>query len=164
MKDQYNVLFLCTGNAARSQLAEVLANALGGGRLRAFSAGSHPTGHVHPAALRVLQDAELPTQGLRSKHWDEFTAPGAPEMDLIITVCDRAAGEPCPAWPGHPMTAHWSVPDPVEVTGSPEKIHKAFAHALQVLQQRISLLLALRPDAMGQLADETRAAASHPAP
>ncbi|ODU52426.1 MAG: ArsR family transcriptional regulator [Lysobacteraceae bacterium SCN 69-48] len=156
MKDQYNILFLCTGNSARSQMAEALAKSLGGTRLRAYSAGSQPAGAVHPQALQVMQDAGIPTDGLRSKSWNEFAGADAPEMDLIITVCDRAAGETCPVWPGHPLTAHWNIPDPVEVTGSPEQIHKAFAHALHALQQRISLLLALKMEALGRLAAETK--------
>ena len=156
MKEHYNILFLCTGNSARSQMAEALAKSLGGTRLRAYSAGSHPAGVVHPQALRIMQDAGMPTDGLRSKHWNEFTGPDAPEMDLIITVCDRAAGETCPVWPGHPLTAHWNIPDPAKVTGSPEQIHKAFAHALHALQHRISLLLALRMEALGRLAAEAK--------
>lgn len=156
MKDRYNVLFLCTGNSARSQMAEALANSLGRNRFRAYSAGSHPKGEVHPLALQVMQAAGVPTDGLRSKSWDEFAGPDAPEMDLIITVCDRAAGEQCPAWPGHPMTAHWSVPDPASATGTPEQTHKAFTNAMHVLQQRISLLLALRMEGLDSLAAETK--------
>lgn len=156
MKGRYNVLFLCTGNSARSQIAEALANSLGRSRLCAFSAGSHPKGEVHPMALLVMRSAGLNTDGLRSKGWDEFVGPDAPEMDLIITVCDRAAGEQCPVWPGHPLTAQWSVPDPASVTGAPEQVNKAFANALHVLQQRISLLLALRVEALDRVVVETR--------
>ena len=156
MKDCYNVLFVCTANSARSIMAEALANSLGRGRLKAFSAGSQPKGHVHPVALAVMSAAGLPTAGLRSKAWEEFAGAEAPEMDLILTVCDRAAGETCPVWPGHPVTAHWSVPDPASATGSPEQIHKAFSNALLVLQQRISLLLALRLEALDRLAVETK--------
>lgn len=154
MKDKYNVLFVCTGNSARSVMAETLANRLGHGRLRAYSAGSHPEGHVHPLAIQVLEATGLPTDGLRSKSWDEFSAPGAPEMDLIITVCDRAAGEACPHWPGHPVTAHWSIPDPSAAAGTREHQLKAFGDALQMLQQRISLLLSLQPEAWDRLAIE----------
>lgn len=159
MKDRYNVLFICTGNSARSIMAEAIANRLGGGRLRAFSAGSHPEGNVHPGALHVLETAGLATSGLRSKSWQEFTPADAPVMDLVITVCDRAAGEPCPNWPGHPVTAHWSVPDPAAVHSRPEQVQRAFSLALQMLQQRISLLLSLRPEAWDRLSIE-----SHPDP
>ncbi|WP_449284074.1 arsenate reductase ArsC [Luteimonas qiangzhengi] len=154
MKDKYNVLFVCTGNSARSVMAETLANRLGHGRLRAYSAGSHPEGHVHPLAIQVLEATGLPTDGLRSKSWDEFSAPGAPRMDLIITVCDRAAGEACPHWLGHPVTAHWSIPDPSAAAGTREHQLNAFGDALQMLQQRISLLLSLQPEAWDRLAIE----------
>ncbi len=156
MKDRYNVLFVCTGNSARSQIAEALGNSLGKGRIRAFSAGSHPAGRVQPMALQVLSDAGLDVSTLRSKSWAEFAQPGAPEMDLVITVCDRAAGESCPVWPGQPITAHWSIPDPVAVTGTPEQVQKAFSNTLHVLQQRISLLLSLRMEALDRLAAETK--------
>ena len=156
MKDRYNVLFVCTGNSARSQIAEALGNSLGKGRIRAFSAGSHPAGRVQPMALQVLSDAGLDVSTLRSKSWAEFALPGAPEMDLVITVCDRAAGESCPVWPGQPITAHWSIPDPVAVTGTPEQVQKAFSNTLHVLQQRISLLLSLRMEALDRLAAETK--------
>lgn len=156
MKDRYNVLFVCTGNSARSQMAEALANSLGSGRVRAFSAGSHPAGRVHPMALQIMSDAGLDVTGLRSKSWSEFAQPGAPSMDLVITVCNRAAGESCPVWPGQPITAHWSIPDPAGATGTAEQMHKAFSNALIVLQQRISLLLSLRMEALDRLAAETR--------
>ena len=117
MRRTYNVLFLCTGNSARSIMAERLMEHRGAGRFRAFSAGSYPKGAVHPLALRLLAEQSLPTEGLRSKSWDEFAAPGAPEMDFIFTTCDEAANEVCPVWPGHPMTAHWGVPDPAAVEG-----------------------------------------------
>lgn len=156
MKDRYNVLFVCTGNSARSQIAEALGNSLVKGRIRAFSAGSHPAGRVQPMALQVLSDAGLDVSTLRSKSWAEFAQPGAPEMDLVITVCDRAAGESCPVWPGQPITAHWSIPDPVSVTGTPEQVQKAFSNTLHVLQQRISLLLSLRMEALDRLAAETK--------
>lgn len=156
MSVHYNVLFLCTGNSARSIMAEALANELGRDRFRAFSAGSRPRGDIHPMARQVLEEAGLSTASLRSKPWDEFAGPGAPRMDLIITVCDKAAGEACPVWPGHPLTAHWGIEDPVAVAGSPEKIHKAFANALQHLQRRIALLLSLRIEALDRLVLETR--------
>jgi arsenate reductase len=156
MDRPYNLLFLCTGNSARSIMAEAMANHLGKGRFHAYSAGSHPRGRVHPVALQILQDAGLPTASLRSKPWDEFAGPDAPPMDLIITVCDKAAGEACPVWPGHPVTAHWGVEDPAAVAGSPEQVRHAFAHALHLLQHRITLLLALKPEALDRLALETR--------
>ncbi|MGH8083161.1 MAG: arsenate reductase ArsC [Lysobacter sp.] len=157
MNSQYNVLFLCTGNSARSILAEALANQLSHGRLRAYSAGNHPRGEVYPVALEVLAKAGLSTDGLRSKAWDEFAEPGAPEMDLVITVCDRAAGESCPIWPGHPATAHWGVEDPADATGSAEQVQKAFTNAMLLLQHRISLLLALKAEALDRLVLETAA-------
>lgn len=156
MQGHYNVLFLCTGNSARSIMAEVLANELGHGRFTAWSAGSRPRGQVDPIALQVLREAGLPTDGLHSKSWDEFVLPGAPEMDLVITVCDRAAGEACPAWPGQPVIAHWGLPDPVAATGSNEAMRKAFAQTLLALQQRIHLLAALRIDALDRLVLERR--------
>lgn len=140
----YNVLFLCTGNSARSIMAEGLMNALGEGRFRAFSAGSQPKGDVHPLALEQLREAGISTEGLRSKSWDEFAAPGAPEFDFIFTVCDNAAGETCPVWPGHPMTAHWGIEDPAAVEGSRLEKQIAFADAARFLRNRISLLCAMR--------------------
>lgn len=136
-----NVLFLCTGNSARSILAEALLNHLpvNRGRFRAFSAGSHPTGHVNPFALELLEKNHLDTGSLRSKSWDEFAQTGAPNLDFVFTVCDNAAGEVCPAWPGQPMTAHWGVPDPAAVAGSDEDKRKAFFLAFNQLQNRISL-------------------------
>ena len=154
----YSILFLCTANSARSQMAESIANQLGAKRLRAYSAGSHPAGRVHPMAVELLQNIGFPTQHLVSKSWDSFTTADAPEMDFIVTLCDRAAGEPCPTWPGHPITAHWNIPDPALATGSDEEKHQAFKLALQILQQRISLLLALRIDALDRLALETKLA------
>lgn len=133
----YNVLFLCTGNSARSILAESLLNHWGRGRFRAFSAGSFPKGSVHPMALALLEELGFPTQGLRSKSWDEFEAPGAPQMDFVITVCDNAAAEVCPVWPGKPMTAHWGVPDPAAVKGSEEDQREAFRITLRELENRI---------------------------
>jgi|SRR5687768_1538593 arsenate reductase len=139
----YNVLFLCTGNSARSILAEVYLNSAGRGRFRAFSAGSHPTGKVNPLALDLLNKNRLDTSALRSKSWDEFAKPGAPEIDLIFTVCDSAAGETCPVWPGHPITAHWGVEDPAAVAGPDDAKRRAFQKAFTELSGRINLLLSL---------------------
>ena len=145
-------LFLCTGNSARSILAESLLNGLGNGRFRAWSAGSHPTGVVNPLAVEALREAGLPTTGLRSKAWDEFAQPGAPEMDFVFTVCDQAAGETCPFWPGRPTTAHWGLPDPAAVGGSDEERRAAFRGTLVTLKRRVELLLALPVDALDALA------------
>lgn len=134
----YNVLFLCTGNSARSIIAEALLTQRGAGRFRAFSAGSHPTGRVNPMALAVLESLHLPTGQARSKGWEEFSEPDSPAMDFIVTVCDNAAGEVCPIWPGHPMTAHWGVPDPAGVEGSEDERREAFQQALRALDQRIT--------------------------
>ncbi len=139
----YHVLFLCTGNSARSILAEATLNHLGGGRFRAYSAGSKPSGKVHPASLRLLQRLGLPTAGLRSKSWDEFAANHAPQMDFIFTVCDKAASEECPLWLGSPMTAHWGVEDPAACTGSEAEQDKVFEQAYQRLTKRIQLFLSL---------------------
>jgi len=138
-----NVLFLCTGNSARSILAEAYLNSAARGRFVAYSAGSHPAGKVNPFAIDLLEKNRLPTQGLRSKNWDEFAAPGAPKMDFVFTVCDNAAGEVCPIWPGQPITAHWGVADPAAVVGSDEAKRKAFLRAFTELSTRINLLLAL---------------------
>jgi protein-tyrosine-phosphatase len=137
------VLFLCTGNSARSILAEAYLNAAGKGRLVAYSAGSHPAGKVNPFALELLEKNRLPTKGLRSKNWDEFAQPGAPRLDFVFTVCDNAAGETCPVWPGQPITAHWGVADPAAVTGTEQDRRKAFLRAFTELGTRINLLLAL---------------------
>ena len=147
----YNALFICTGNSARSILAEGILNDLGQGRFRAWSAGSHPKGEVHPLALATLERLHMPATGYRSKSWDEFTAPGAPVFDFIFTVCDNAAGEVCPLWPGTPVSAHWGVPDPAAVEGSEEQQIKAFKDAALTLRRRIELSLSLplaRLDAM----------------
>mgnify|MGYP005805967499 CR=1 FL=1 len=138
-----NVLFLCTGNSARSILGEALLNAMGRGRFRAWSAGSHPGGRVNPFALEMLAAHGMPTEGLRSKSWDEFAGPGAPPFDFIFTVCDSAAAESCPVWPGHPMTAHWGIPDPAAVEGDDEGKREAFRETFGLLKRRISLLTAL---------------------
>ncbi len=147
----YNVLFLCTGNSARSILAESLLNALGKGRFRAVSAGSFPKGQVHPLALDLLKRMNLPSQGFRSKSWDEFAAPGAPPLDFIFTVCDNAAGEVCPVWPGKPMTAHWGIPDPAAVEGSDADKAFAFRKALKELEARIKLFIALPIASLDQM-------------
>lgn len=139
----YNVLFLCTGNSARSILAESILNKLGAGRFRAFSAGSQPKGTVNPVALRTLASLGYPTDGLRSKGWDEFAKPGAPVMDFVFTVCDNAAGETCPIWPGQPMTAHWGIEDPAAVTGTDIQKEAAFADAFRYLRNRIAIFTAL---------------------
>jgi arsenate reductase (thioredoxin) len=146
----YNVLFLCTGNSARSILAEALLNRDGGDRFRAYSAGSFPKGDVHPMSLDLLASLGFDTDGLRSKSWDEFAQPGAPEIDFIFTVCDDANGEVCPIWPGHPMTAHWGIEDPAAVTGTGQR--DAFVRAMTYLKQRISLFLALPIDSIDKLA------------
>jgi len=140
---RFNVLFLCTGNSARSIMAEVMLNTMGAPRFRAFSAGSHPTGKVNPFANELLRKNRLPTEGLRSKSWDEFAQPGAPELDFVFTVCDSAAGEVCPIWPGQPISAHWGVEDPAAVEGDDETKRKAFFHAYNRLQNRIQLFLSL---------------------
>jgi arsenate reductase (thioredoxin) len=147
----YNVLFLCTGNSARSILAESLLNALGRGRFRAFSAGSFPKGHVHPLALELLKRMKLPSEGFRSKSWDEFAAAGAPPLDFIFTVCDNAAGEVCPIWPGKPMTAHWGIADPAAVEGTDADKAFAFRKALKELETRIKLLTALPIGSLDQM-------------
>lgn len=139
----YNVLFLCTGNSARSILAESILNHVGGGRFRGYSAGSHPKGAVHPAALDLLGAEGMPTSGLRSKGWDEFAVPGAPVMDFVFTVCDQAAGEVCPVWPGKPITAHWGVPDPAAAATGGLVQKSAFRDAFQRLGNRIRLFVAL---------------------
>jgi len=139
----YNVLVLCTGNSARSILAESLINHWGQGRFRGFSAGSHPKGAVHPMALDLLRALELPTEGLRSKLWSEFAAPGAPAMDFVFTVCDQAAAEVCPVWPGDPITAHWGVPDPAAALGDEIMRRQAFRDAFAILERRIRLFLSL---------------------
>jgi arsenate reductase len=152
MPDHYNVLFLCTGNSARSLMAEAILNHKGAGRFTAYSAGSHPSGTPRPEALTQLASAGIPTTGLRSKSWDEFAAPNAPPMDFVFTVCDNAANEACPFWPGQPMTAHWGIPDPAAVTGTPEQITRAFRDAFTILDRRIGLFLALPLSSLQSLA------------
>ncbi|MDQ2695232.1 MAG: metalloregulator ArsR/SmtB family transcription factor [Pseudomonadota bacterium] len=147
----YNVLFLCTGNSARSQMAEAILNDLGGGRFRAYSAGSYPAGYVHPLAVALLDHLGMPTAGLRSKSWDEFAGPDAPAMDFIITVCDAAAGEVCPVWPGQPMAAHWGVEDPAAAQGSELERLQAFRQAFRVLENRIRIFTALPVEKLDRL-------------
>lgn len=152
MQGRYNVLFLCTGNSARSVMAEAILNHKGRPNFNAYSAGSHPTGRVRPEALRQIELAHLATDGLGSKSWEEFAKPGAPQMNFVFTVCDNAAKEVCPIWPGQPMTAHWGVPDPAVVVGSPEQIERAFREAFVILDRRISLLLCLPLSSLDKLA------------
>ncbi|CAN7414937.1 arsenate reductase ArsC [Acidovorax sp. LjRoot118] len=147
----YNVLFICTQNSARSILAEALLNHFGGGRFRGHSAGSFPSGTVNPLALATLERLHVPSTGARSKNWDEFAQAGAPEMDFVFTVCDNAAGEVCPVWPGQPMSAHWGVPDPSAAEGTPEAVDKAFRDTALILKRRIELLLALPLDKLDSL-------------
>ena len=148
----YNVLFLCTGNSARSLLAEAILNSRGRGRFKAYSAGSHPKGTVNPHALHLLERMGLPTEGLRSKAWDEFARPGAPPLDFVFTVCDNAAGEVCPVWPGQPMTAHWGQPDPAAVEGSELDKTNAFREAFRMLERRITLFTSLPIASLDRLA------------
>ena len=155
MATHYNVLFLCTGNSARSIMAEAILNHKGKPVFTGYSAGSHPSGTVHPAALKQLELAGISTTGLRSKSWDEFSRPGAPEMQFVFTVCDNAAKETCPVWPGHPMAAHWGVPDPAAVTGDTAEIERAFREAFFILDRRISLFLALPLASLDRLALKT---------
>lgn len=152
MQARYNVLFLCTGNSARSIMAEAIMNRKGFPTFIAHSAGSHPKGAVHPAALRQIELAKLPVAGLRSKDWAEFAKPGAPKLDFVFTVCDNAAKEVCPVWPGQPMTAHWGVPDPAAVQGTAEQIELAFRDAFLTLDRRISLFLCLPISSLDKLA------------
>jgi arsenate reductase (thioredoxin) len=154
----FNVLFLCTGNSARSIMAEAAMNhrTIDGGKFRAFSAGSHPKGEVHPLALEVLSGSRLPTEGLRSKSWTEFAEAGAPSLDFVFTVCDQAAAEVCPVWPGQPMTAHWGVPDPAAVQGSEEDRRRAFRDAFRVLCRRIELFASVPFDKLSGLALQQR--------
>ena len=152
MSRHYNVLFLCTGNSSRSILAEAILRHRGHPHFTAYSAGSHPVGSVNPYALHQLEKSGLPTADLRSKSWDEFAKPGAPQMDFIFTVCDNAAGEVCPVWPGHPMTAHWGVPDPGWTPGGPAQVARAFQDTFVTLERRIGLFLSLPLDSLEALA------------
>jgi arsenate reductase len=151
-RNPFNVLFLCTGNSARSIMAEAILNKRGFPNFTAYSAGSHPKRAVHPAALRQIEASKLPVNGLRSKDWSEFAKPGAPQMDFVFTICDNAANEVCPVWPGQPMTAHWGIPDPAAVEGTPEQIEKAFRGAFMLLDKRIGLFTRLPLSSLNELA------------
>ena len=171
-RDPYNVLFLCTGNSARSIMAEAILNRAGSGKFRAFSAGSQPKGQIHPYAIDLLKKQHYDVSELRSKSWKEFSAADGPKLDFVFTVCDNAAKEPCPVWPGQPMTAHWGVPDPAEATGKEAEVRFAFADTLRMLTNRISIFVSLplksldqltlqkRLDAIGQAKDATEKPAS----
>ena len=152
----YNILVLCTGNSARSILGEALFNTLGAGRFQAYSAGSHPSGRVNPFAIEQLQAMGYPTESLRSKSWDEFAEADAPQMDFVVTVCDNAAGEVCPLWPGHPVTAHWGFPDPASVEGGDEEKRAAFANTLRQIRHRVQLLLSLPLETLDHMALENQ--------
>ena len=152
----YNVLFLCTGNSARSILSEAILNAEGKGKFKAFSAGSHPSGKVNSFAIDLLEQRRYPTKELRSKAWEEFALPDAPELDFVFTVCDNAAGEVCPVWPGQPISAHWGVEDPAAVEGSDDEKRKAFVKAFTVLQRRISLFVSLPLDQIDKLSLQSK--------
>ncbi len=156
MRKPYNILVLCTGNSARSIMGEALFNTMGAGRFQAYSAGSHPSGKVSPFAIEQVQVLGYPVEGLRSKSWDEFAQPGAPEMDFVVTVCDKAAGEMCPLWPGQPVTAHWGFPDPVAVEGTDEEKRAAFAQTLRQIQRRVQLFLSLPLETLDRMAIESR--------
>jgi arsenate reductase len=156
MQRPYNILVLCTGNSARSIMGEALFNTLGAGRFKAYSAGSHPSGRVNPFAIEQVRALGYPVDGLRSKSWDEFALPGAPQMDFIVTVCDNAAGEVCPIWPGHPITAHWGFADPAAVEGSDEVKRAAFAQTLRQIRNRVQLFLSLPLETLDRLAIENR--------
>ena len=156
MDRPFNVLFLCTGNSARSVMAEAILNKTGAGRFRAYSAGSQPKGGINPNTIALLQSLGHDTSGLRSKSWDEFTGPGAPNLDFVFTVCDNAAAEACPIWPGQPMTAHWGVPDPADATGTPAEIALAFKEAYRMLNQRIGIFVALPIRSLDQLSLQAR--------
>ena len=151
MTEPYNVLFLCTGNSARSVMAEAILNKLDAGKFRAYSAGSQPKGQVHPETIRLLQGLGHDTSNFRSKSWSEFARPGAPPLDFVFTVCDNAAGEKCPIWPGQPMTAHWGVPDPAEAKGTEAEVALAFKDAYRMLGQRIGIFCALPIRSLDQL-------------
>jgi arsenate reductase len=154
----FNVLFLCTGNSARSIMAEALLNKLGAGKFRAYSAGSQPKGTVHPQTIRLLAALDYDTRGFRSKSWSEFADPGAPPFEFVFTVCDNAAGEACPLWPGQPMTAHWGIPDPAEATGTPAEIALAFKDAYRLLHQRIGVFTALPIGSLDRLSMQSKLA------
>jgi arsenate reductase len=152
----YNILVLCTGNSARSIIGEALFNTMGAGRFKAYSAGSHPTGRVNPFAIEQVQALGYPVENLRSKSWDEFAQPGAPELDFVITVCDKAAGEVCPFWPGQPVTAHWGFPDPAAVEGTDEQKRAVFAQTLRQIRNRVQLFLSLPIETLDRMAIEKK--------
>jgi arsenate reductase len=156
MEKPYNILVLCTGNSARSILAEALFDTLGAGRFKAYSAGSHPTGRVNAFAVELVRELGYPTEDLRSKSWDEFAQADSPQMDFIVTVCDNAAGEVCPVWPGKPVTAHWGFPDPAAVVGSDEEKRAAFAQTLRQIRNRVQLFLSLPLETLDRMAIESR--------
>jgi arsenate reductase len=156
MQTPYTVLILCTGNSARSIIGEALFNSMAAGRIKAFSAGSQPTGRVHPFAIEMVCALGYPVEDLRSKSWDEFAAPGAPELDFVITVCDKAAGEMCPLWQGQPITAHWGFPDPAAVEGTEDEKRAAFAQTLRQMRKRVELFLSLPLEALDTLAIEKK--------
>jgi arsenate reductase len=156
MQRPYNILVLCTGNSARSILAEALFNTLGAGRIKAYSAGSHPSGRVNPFAIELVRAMGYPTENLRSKSWDEFAEAGAPQMDFIVTVCDNAAGEACPLWPGKPVTAHWGFPDPAAVVGTDDEKRAAFAQTLRQIRIRVQQFLSLQLETLDRMAIENR--------
>jgi arsenate reductase len=156
MQRPYNILVLCTGNSARSIMGEALFNTLGAGRFKAYSAGSHPSGRVNPFAIEQVQALGYPAENLRSKSWDEFAQPGSPQMDFIVTVCDNAAGEVCPLWPGQPVTAHWGFPDPAAVEGTDEEKREAFARTLRQIRTRVQLFLSLPLETLDRMAVENR--------
>jgi arsenate reductase len=156
MAEPFNVLFLCTGNSARSIIAEAILNKGGAGKFRAYSAGSQAKGQVNPRTIELLQDLEYDTSGLRSKSWSEFAKPGAPALDFVFTVCDNAVGEACPVWPGQPMTAHWGIPDPAEATGTTAEVALAFKDAYRMLFQRIGIFTALPLRSLDRLSLQTK--------
>jgi len=156
MRKPYNILVLCTGNSARSIIGEALFNTMGAGRFHAYSAGSHPAGKVNPFAIEQIIALGYPTDNLRSKSWDEFAEPGAPRMDFVVTVCDNAAGEMCPLWPGQPVTAHWGFPDPVAVEGTDEQKRAAFAQTLRQMRHRVQLFLSLPLETLDRMAIENK--------
>jgi arsenate reductase len=156
MQRPYNILVLCTGNSARSILGEALFNTLGADRFKAYSAGSHPSGKVNPLAIEQVKALGYPVENLRSKSWDEFAQPGAPQMDFVVTVCDNAAGEVCPFWPGHPVTAHWGFPDPAAVQGTDEEKREAFAGTLRQMRKRVQFFLSLPLETLDRQTIENR--------
>jgi len=165
MQETHNILVLCTGNSARSIMGEALFNVMGGGRFKAYSAGSHPAGRVNPFAIEQVRALGYPVEGLRSKSWDEFAAPGAPELDFVITVCDRAAGEVCPFWPGQPVTAHWGFADPAAVEGTDDEKRVAFTRIFHQIRNRVQLFLSLPLSTLDRMAIEkqVRAIGQEPA-